>query len=140
MYTSALKSASENQLLTQLTTKNSPCHIPEYQVYSLPGSISHNSHPKKLYTAIVIRILKIIAINIFFCAPTPNPQIKKESVESISLSEWRFWNTYATNKQYPTPVLSEGQKLHPDYTIRSDECVALLVALKFSRFPFKDKS
>lgn len=139
MYTSALKSASENQLLTQLTTKNNPCHIPEYQVYSLPGSISHNSHPKKLYTAIVTRILKIIAINIFLRTNSKSAN-KKESVESISLSEWRFWNTYATNKQYPTPVLSEGQELHPDYTIRSDECVALLVALKFSRFPFKDKS
>ena len=30
----------------------------------------------------------------------------KESVESISLSDARVWNTYETNKQYPTPVLS----------------------------------
>ena len=33
---------------------------------------------------------------------------KKKSVELISLSEWRFWNTYIANKQYPTLVLSIG--------------------------------
>ena len=56
--------------------------------------------------------------------------IKTESVELISLSEWRFWNTYIANKQYLTLVLSEGQELHPNYTIRSDECVATLAILK----------
>ena len=35
---------------------------------------------------------------------------KKKSVELISLSEWRFWNTYATNKQYPTLVSSTGSR------------------------------
>jgi len=28
----------------------------------------------------------------------------------ISLSDARFWNTYGTNKQYPTLVLSIGQE------------------------------
>ena len=35
---------------------------------------------------------------------------KKKSVELISLSEWRFWNTYIANKQYPTLVSSTGYR------------------------------
>mgnify|MGYP003487897697 CR=1 FL=1 len=71
-------------------------------------------HDASAITAIAKRITRFIVVCVLSIATTPmsNGLIQKESVESISLSEWRFWNTYGTNKQYPTLVLSIGYE-HP---------------------------
>ena len=58
----------------------------------------------------------------------------------ISLSEWRFWNTYGTNKQYPTLVLSIGYGTPQTIQYGVTSVLPSLFQLKFSRFPFKDKS
>ena len=53
----------------------------------------------------------------------------------VRLSNRRFWNTRALNKQYPTP----NRVYQNDIDLYAVMSVALpLMHLKFSRFPVKD--
>lgn len=45
VYNSALYGVSQTKYRIRFGTKNNPCQIPEYQLYSLSISMSHNNQP-----------------------------------------------------------------------------------------------